>query len=219
MKYIKIAIVLWSTSWLLCSCDNRKDPYLDLDQNPVLTVMRPSESTGSVLLIDSVKLGLTYTFKYSLESFEKLNVTLTQSKITDSIGLVDNIVNVKSLSEGVSTVGLSVLDPFGKGATAKVELTVFRNLSPICKMTVTKVAQLSPYEIQIDASASYDQDSKWGGKIVNYEYQVQNDYDKITPLSSIRYICDSPGQKMISVRVQDNDGAWSDQVITYFMLE
>jgi len=49
-----------------------------------------------------------------------------------------------------------------------VQLTVFKNLIPVCVFTDTLIAQLSPYQVFIDASKSYDQDSKWGGTISKF---------------------------------------------------
>jgi hypothetical protein len=139
--------------------------------------------------------------------------------LADTFHINNNLVTVNNTGEGVSTYNLSATDAFGKKATASVQLTYFKNLKPFCVFTVTKTGELSDYEIEIDASTSYDQDSKFGGEIVSYEYIVGNDYDEITSLSSIRYICSGTGQKTITVRVKDNDGEWSDEAIMYFMLD
>jgi hypothetical protein len=61
----------------------------------------------------------------------------------------------------------------------------------------------SPFEYEVDATTSYDKDSKFNDKIVEYEYTLNN-YTFSTTLSKIRYIFGSAGQKLIKVRVKDN---------------
>ena len=203
----------------LISCDNRKDPYYGLDSGPVLQVMKITDNNPSIEMTDSVKMGQVYTFKYILESYESLTLNIEKSRVNDSVVIEDGLVHVNAGNEGISSYLLKTKDSFGKEATAHVQLTNFRNLKPICNFTVTKIGQLSPYEIEINASSSYDPDAKWGGQVVWYQYQIQTDYDVKNVLSSIRYICDGNGQKKITVRVQDNNGDWSDPKTIYFLLE
>ncbi len=66
----------------------------------------------------------------------------------------------------------------------------------------------------VDASASYDKDARFNGKISEYEYTLAN-YRFSSPLSKIRYVFGSSGQKQIRVRVKDNSGDWSNQVSEY----
>jgi hypothetical protein len=217
---MKILILLTLAIVLIVSaCDNRKDPYLDLDSGPIVQVMKITDGLASTEISDSVKLGQTYTFKYSLESFENISINVEKSRTADSIGMNSNYVNVKGANEGISVYTLKAMDSFGKESQAKVNLTIFLNLKPICSFTVKKVGQLSDYEIEIDASLSYDPDAKWGGHIVQWEYQVQTNYDVKNALSSIHYICDGPGQKKINVRVKDDNGVWSDWKTQYYTLQ
>jgi len=47
------------------------------------------------------------------------------------------------------------------------------------------------------------------------KYTVSGDGDYF---NDIHYICDSPGQKKITIRCLDNDGAWSQPQTIYFMV-
>jgi len=67
------------------------------------------------------------------------------------------------------------------------------------------------------ASASYDKDARFSGKITEYEYTLAN-YKFSSPLSKVRYVFGSAGQKQIRVRVKDYSGDWSTQVSQYFVL-
>ena len=203
------------------SCDDRKDNYTALDTGPVLQVAKLTDSNFSAQISDSEKLGHNYIFKYDLESFDNLTIKLNKSNSYD-------ILNINSQTSQISVTpydveeamyNLSVLDPFDKSAKALVQLTVFKNLIPICIFTDTLIAQLSPYQVLIDASKSYDQDSKWGGAVVRYEYIIDQNYTSTTKMSSLNYIFDGPGQKVITVRCQDNDSAWSVPVTKYLTIK
>jgi hypothetical protein len=216
MKNILLYIpLIMFVAW---ACDNRKDPYADLDNNPSIKVKRLTDTTYVSQISDSVKLGQVYVFNYQLQSFTNLKIDVQKSNAQDSLTFDNNLANIQTLNQEVSSYLLRVVDPFNKTSQALIQLTVFRNLPPICRDTVFKVNQLSPYEIEVDASKSFDQDARWGGKILKYEYHIDTDYSCTSERSSINYICVGPGQKKISVRVQDNDGVWSDFVVRYFML-
>lgn len=215
MRYTFLIIIAIG---IFYSCDNRKDPYYDLDDIPVLTVQKLTDSEAKTSLSDSMKLGNPYIFKYNIISFQDLDLNIEKGRNLDNVEINNGLINVNTDLGGVSTLVLKVKDAFGKASSANVQVTFFKNLVPVCKISVSQIAQLSPYEIDINASASFDQDAKWGGSVVKWEYQIQANYDKQTDLNDIHYICDSPGQKKITVRCQDNDGAWSAPQTIYFMV-
>lgn len=202
------------------SCDNRKDNYTEMDTGPVLQVAKLANTDYTTQISDSEKLGQTYIFKYELESFDNLTINVEQSNIYDVLDINNKSsqITVKPSSVEEATYNLSVIDPFEKVAKATVQLTVFKNLSPICIFTDTLINQLSPYQVQIDASKSYDQDAKWGGAVVMYQFVIDQDYTCTTKMPTIDYIFDGPGQKQITVRCQDNDSAWSAPVTKYLTI-
>lgn len=102
-------------------------------------------------------------------------------------------------------------------AKFSITFTVFRNIAPVAQFAVKKIGVSSPYEYEVDASASYDKDARFSGKIAEYEYTLAN-YIFSSPLNKIRYVFGSAGQKQIRVRVKDNSGDWSNQVSEYVVL-
>jgi hypothetical protein len=215
MHKITTLLILAILTW---SCDNRKDPYYTLDDNPVLTVQKLTDTISRTSLTDSMILGMPYVFKYNIVSAENLVPTVQKSTPTDSVSIRDNRVYVTSRVAGISNYLLKTVDSFGKTASAAVQITFVTKLPPVCEFTVTTAPRVSPYEIDINASASRDPEAQWGGKIVQYNFVVQNSYNIQTPLSEIHYVCEGPGQKTISVRVQDNTGTWSDFKTVLYML-
>jgi hypothetical protein len=108
-------------------------------------------------------------------------------------------------------------DSFNEEAKFSILFTVFRNIAPVALFSVKKIGVSSPYEYEVDASASYDKDARFNGKIVEYEYTLAN-YKFSSTLSKVRYVFGSAGQKQIRVRVKDNSGDWSNQVSEYVVL-
>ncbi|RPH86104.1 MAG: hypothetical protein EHM73_14420 [Chroococcales cyanobacterium metabat2.561] len=132
-----------------------------------------------------------------------------------SIG--ESIVTFSGMNEGLGRVTLYVKDAFGAQSTFSLNFTVFRNLPPALRMTVSIVAIASPYEVEADASLSYDKDARFGGQIALYEYTFGN-YTFTSALSKVRYIFGSAGQKKVSIRVKDNSGDWSPLGSQYITL-
>jgi hypothetical protein len=211
-----LLLILIFTSCFFNSCDNRKDPYTGLDNTPVLTVQKLDSVKTCTYLTDSMKIGKPYVFKYNIISFENLPLNIVKTQVTDSVVVSNNLVYVNRLTEGLSEYFLKTTDPFGKAANANVAITFFINLPPVCEFTVTQAGMSIPCEIDINASSSYDQDSRWGGEVINYEYIIGTDYDTKTVLNNIQYIFDGPGQKKITVLCQDNNGTWSSPNTIYF---
>jgi hypothetical protein len=209
-------LLLFSIIILISSCDNWKDPYYGLDDTPVLTVQKLTDTISRTTLIDSMKMGKPYVFKYNIVSFENLPLNILKTPLSDSVIINPSVVNVTSPLPGISTMQLKVQDPFGKSASAKVEITFFTNLPPVCLFTVKQTGAVNPFEIDINASTSYDQDARWGGQVVNYRYIVGSKYDKQSALNDIQYVCEGPGEVKITVMCQDNDGAWSQPNTIFF---
>ena len=92
-------------------------------------------------------------------------------------------------------------------------VVAFDNMLPVAQLKINTVALNSPYEIEISAIESYDQDEKYGGEIVEWEYMVGSYYKyNTTEYSSIYHILPTTGTYTISLRVKDNDGVWSNTV-------
>ncbi len=200
------------------SCDNRSDYFIDVNQKPLLSIYKDGVEIKEGPIVDSIKIGNPYGLQYHINDEENLALNNTQEQGVNEVIIKNENVTINGLNEGMSRIRLWTKDSFGTTGEYQVNLTVFRNLIPVAKMITTKIAVSSPNEYEIDASASFDGDKRFGGSIVEYEYTLQN-YVITTPLSKIRYIFGSVGQKKISLRVKDNSGDYSKTIYEYIVLE
>lgn len=204
---LALCLTLACTS-IITACDNRKDYFLEVNKTPVLTVLKDGAEVTGGTLTDSVKIGNPYALQYYIEDEETLALKDTQIQGDNGVSIGESIVTFSGINEGLSRVTLWAKDAFGAQSTFSLNFTVFRNLPPVLRMTVSIVAIASPYEVEADASLSYDRDARFGDQIVLYEYTFGN-YTFTSALSKVRYIFGNAGQKKISVRVKDNSGDWS----------
>jgi hypothetical protein len=169
---------------------------------------------------DSAKIGVMYSTNFIFSAQTAASISANEIKGSDSLGVSGDEVNIKPKVEGLSKIVITATDKFSKTASINLNLTVFNNLPPVAVFTATQVqGGLSPYEVSIDASQSYDCDARWGGRVVAYRYKINTNYDVTSPLSSIRYIFNDSGQQEITVSVQDNNGAWSPEKTVYLRLQ
>ena len=219
MKPIKFCLVFFALAvqFFFSSCDNRKDYFIDVNKAPNLTLFKNGiELTGNSLK-DSLKIGVPFSLNYSITDEEKIKLEITQEQQQSTFDIGSELIVFTGLTEGQDLVTLMAKDSFNAEARFSISFTVFRNLTPVALFTVNKIGISSPYEYEVDASASYDRDARFNGKVVEYEYMLAN-YQFSSTLSKIRYVFGSPGQKLIRVRVQDNNGDWSNPVSEYVVL-
>jgi hypothetical protein len=219
MKAIKICLVFFflAAQLFLSSCDNRKDYFIEVNKAPILTFVKNGvELTGNALS-DSLKIGEPISFHYVIKDEEKIRIQIAQQQKTNIVDIGSELISFTGATEGQNIVDLSAKDSFGQEATFSITFTVFRNLAPVALFTVKKIGVSSPFEYEVDASGSYDKDARFNGKIIEYEYTLAN-YKFSSPLSKIRYVFGSAGQKQIRIRVKDNSGDWSNQASEYVVL-
>ena len=219
MKKIKFCLVLFAFSGQLffSSCDNREDYFIEVNKAPILSLIKNGiELTGNSLA-DSLKIGEPYSLQYNISDEEKISMQVSQDGQLSTVDVGSEIISFTGLNEGQNIVSLKVNDSFGQEAKFSITFTIFRNIAPVALFTVKKIGVSSPYEYEVDASGSYDKDSRFNGKITEYEYTLAN-YKFSSPLSKIRYVFGSGGQKQIRVRVKDNTGDWSALVSEYVVL-
>src|SRR5664280_998651 len=219
MKPIKFCLVLsvLAIQFFFSSCDNRKDYFIEVNNAPILSLVKNGiELTGSTLA-DSLKIGEPISFHYVITDEEKIRIQVTQDQQKSTVDVGTESITFTGLTEGQDQVTLLAKDSFGEEATFSITFTVFRNIAPVASFTVKKIGVSSPYEYEVDASASYDKDARFNGKITEYEYTLAN-YKFSTTLSKVRYVFGSAGQKQIRVRVKDNNGDWSALVSEYVVL-
>jgi hypothetical protein len=219
MKPIKLCLVFFALAIQIffSSCDNRKDYFIEVNNAPILSLVKNGvELTGSTLA-DSLKIGEPISFHYVITDEEKIRIQVAQEQQKSKVDVGTELISFMGVTEGQDQITLLAKDSFDEEATFSITFTVFRNIAPVALFTVTKIGVSSPYEYKVDASGSYDKDARFNGKIVEYEYTLNN-YTFSTTLSKIRYIFGSAGQKLIKVRVKDNTGDWSALVSEYVVL-
>ncbi|KGE86406.1 hypothetical protein IX84_21690 [Phaeodactylibacter xiamenensis] len=119
----------------------------------------------------------------------------------------------RPLEAGVHSFFLEARAASGSSSTAVIEIIAMENQRPQVRVTAAWVAEASPYHVRIDAGESLDTDADWGGSVIAYEFDLIGFYKTVTSRSLLDYIYPKPGRYQISVRVQDNDEAWSDPVV------
>ena len=219
MKAIKICLVFFflAAQLFLASCDNRKDYFIEVNKAPILTLVKNGvELTGNTLS-DSLKIGEPFSLNYFISDEEKLRIQITHEQQQSTVDIGSELISFTGVTEGQAQVTLMAKDSFNEEAKFSISFTVFRNIAPVALFSVKKIGVSSPYEYEVDASASYDKDARFNGKITEYEYTLAN-YKFSSPLSKVRYVFGSAGQKQIRVRVKDNSGDWSNQISEYVVL-
>ncbi len=164
---------------------------------------------------DSFKLeNLTYSCDYLFTDENVQTVTVTSSynigSGTTQLNLPNKKLIISPVTPGQQNITLTAIDQYGNVSNiCNISLTAFANLLPVAMVNVIQTNTNSSFEVNIDASNSYDQDAHFGGYIAEYEYKVGTNYIVTTALSNINYIFPSAGNYTINVRVKDNNGGWS----------
>lgn len=219
MKAKKVFLLFFflAGQFFLSSCDNRKDYFIEGNKAPSLTLFKNGvELTGNTLS-DSLKIGEPFSLHYFVSDEEKIRIQVIQEQQQSIVDIGSELISFTGVTEGQDQVTLMAKDSFNEEAKFTISFTVFRNIAPVALFTVKKIGVSSPYEYEVDASASYDKDVRFNGKIIEYEYTLAN-YKFSSTLSKIRYVFGSAGQKQIRVRVKDNSGDWSNHVSEYVVL-
>ena len=219
MKLLKIFIVLLvlAGQFFFSSCDNREDYFIDINKAPTLSLVKNGIALDGNILSDSLKIGVPLSLHYFIQDEEKIKLQVLQDQQKSTFELGPELISFTGQTEGENIFSLTARDSFGQAARFSITFTVFRNIAPVAQFAVKKIGVSSPYEYEVDATASYDKDSRFSGKITEYEYTLAN-FKFSSPLSKVRYVFGSPGQKQIRVRVKDNSGDWSSQVSEYVVL-
>jgi hypothetical protein len=189
---------------------------------------------SSRMVRDSVKISLkndqrlydfTLLLKDANQNIASLNYKILAGKgnlyrdnqLVEGDTLLINSEYLVSLSyepfePGQHVLEFNVVDEFNLHETLSIELTAFNNIIPIARFSInTPDHPVDPLERLIDASESYDQDQKFGGGVVAFEYsflgkRVLSEKDKISVIFPSSYNYE------ITLRVVDADGAWSEKL-------
>ena len=209
LKYLIVFIIATS----IFGCDKRKDFYGDINSTPIIEMKKKGNASYTSGLNDSIKkmfpdyyLDLrvvdeeTLPFNYALvtASDKYVKISEKEAKFTPD-----------TTKLGIHNILFTASDGYEAKGTSTAAFVLFDNLSPVALFKTTKIAVYDPLEYNIDASASFDRDSKYGGVIVEYEFTINTSYKVNTAFNNINYIFPSAGNYTIGVRVKDNNGVWS----------
>ena len=196
--------------------------------SPLRSEILESLKLTNGVLKDSIKLGQVRTYSIDIGGGSDKN-TLQVDRLNPSptvdfylndgespiaapvnIALGRNVVGVKGVAAGSGKGSMTITDVYNRNILIPYEFTVFFNLPPVCRLSLTPIKELSPYEVLIDLSASTDGDEKFGGYITQYEYRIGGYYRLNSGAPLIYHIFPTSGAYEILCRVRDSDGVWSD---------
>jgi len=201
-------IIIYTLVVLLVSCDTTKDYYSDKNNKPILLVKGEFDDDFSIKSSDSMKINQEYyQLFYKIEDEEKCKLKVEYDNIF-SVDIEDDRIKIYAKSLGVGDIKLYVNDSFGSKDEMKIRLTCFDNLPPVAFLEIEDIPGYY-LEKKLDASKSYDQDSKYGGEIILYRFLLNGIEIEKTYHSYIHFTFLEAGNYEVGVQVQDNDNEWS----------
>ena len=196
----------------ITGCDKRKDFYSTINESPKIEMRKQGTPLFVTGLNDSIKkMFPDYYLELKVTDEEKLPLNYSLTNLADKFSITNNVGRFTPDTTKLGTHGIvfTTTDSYKVTTTAMATFVVFDNLPPVALFTAAKQAVYDPLQYNIDASASYDGDSKYGGKIVEYEFTINTSYKVNTGFNNINYIFPAAGNYTLSVRVKDNNGVWS----------
>ena len=197
---------------LLSACDKRKDFYEGMNVAPVIEMRKQGTGAFVTGLNDSIKkMFPNYNLEIKIVDVETLTLNNSLTTSSDKFVVSNNIglFTPDTTKLGIHGIVFTTTDKYNVTTNAMATFTVFDNIPPVALFTTTHTAVYDPLQYNIDASASYDGDAKFGGQIGKYQFTINTSYVVTTAFNNINYIFPSNGNYTISVRVQDNNGVWS----------
>ncbi|HMO39722.1 MAG TPA: hypothetical protein PKC76_09670 [Saprospiraceae bacterium] len=235
MKAFSIQILFLLTVLAVVSCNkkNRSDGEVGtpFDKNAPTIRINNEES-----LRDTFKFGIDnlYTFQFSIKDDQTARL-LSASKLDNGLVLYKgNILNntsvditgveqgelqFRALKAGFFSFAVKVTDPQGLSSFVLVELNALENKLPVPVLELIQTDAVAPGQVRISADKSFDADARWGGKIMKYEYDIEGFYKTETVRNTIDFIFPQAGTYRVSLRVMDNDQAWSAPISRQITVE
>lgn len=204
-------------SFLLLGCNEATDYFFEFNTKPSTYIVMNDE-VDSLGFKDSIKIGgKPIEFELVVNDEEQLNPVLEYDTTRFMVTYNDEYETymIEAIREGRGEVTFIGVDSFNEQSNYTFELLSFDNLLPECIFTVELDGNRI---ISVDAENSYDRDKRFGGQIVEYEYNL-NGYKFTSEKDNIYYTFGSNGNKLIKVRVKDNDNAWSEWKQQYISVE
>jgi len=220
-------LILSASLLLLQSCDSRLEDIGSLNTPPEISILTDdgnvSELTDSIRLL-SPGIGNFYNLRIAMDdpdnNLHRCRVLLDSMRIgiyydghllripslrTDQVALPLSLLPKRA---GRSEVVFELTDKFGGESTAKLNLYAFENLAPHAMLKYSKIGE---HEVELDASESYDTDHRYGGRIRSYHFAIDG-IPFETPRPKVRHIFSQKGNHSATLKVKDNNGAFSQTV-------
>lgn len=218
----KLIFLFISTYVLLVACTDRYEALAELDHPPVLRIIKDGQHL--IELRDSTKLfpnsyyNLNLLLKDTNENLQSFRFVATPSYSKVFIGQMEyknslpveienTYLNILPSRTGIEKFVFTLSDRFGKTDVANFTLVTFANIPPKVEFTVIEKRQNDPLEYELNGSNSVDGDQKFGGRIVNYKWLINNTQTLNSLAPTIRYIFPQQGLFKIDLEVTDNEGA------------
>lgn len=204
---------------LIISCEKYKDPFSALNKTPGIEEFSFASDSLKFKLDEPFRITLKYeddesqkliaTFKFlsghgdifhtSFKEVSKTNNTL----VFEAPSSFDDRLNFIPDTTGKIEIELELSDQV-KLITKKAETFFFDNLKPVARFSWEKLSNVSPYVIEVDASASNDPD---GGKIEWYYWRFDDGTPEVsTEAKTNRHTYQQAGSYSVKLKVVDNDG-------------
>ncbi len=205
---------------LILSCEKHKDPFSSLNKKPEIQEFSFADDSLKFTLEEPFKIILKYeddegqkltaTFKFLSgghgdifhSSFAEISKT-SNTVVFEAPGNFDGRLNFIPDTTGKVEIELELSDKV-KLTTQKAETFFFDNLKPVANFTYRLLSNVSPYELEVDAKASYDPDE---GKIEWYYWLFGDGTAEIpTKANTYRHTYQQSGTYTVRLKVVDNDG-------------
>lgn len=214
---IFIAIIIFFI--LILSCEKHKDPFSSLNKSPEIQEFSFADDSLKFKTDEPFKIKLKYqddenqkmtaTFKFLSghgdifhSSFPEISKT-SNTVVFDAPSQFDSRLNFIPDTTGKVEIELELSDKV-KLTTQKAETFFFDNLKPVASFTYRLLSNVSPYELEVDAKASYDPDD---GKIEWYYWWFDDGTPQIpTKANTYRHTYQQAGTYTVRLKVVDNDG-------------
>lgn len=197
------------------SCDNHADYFQSLDIQPDMELVGTAVQHGSYLR-DSVKTNHVYALSYKLEASSPVTFSFNKS-VNYSIMIDRQTIQIKGLSISDNLILFTACDLYQKCYIDTIHLTIFDNLPPIAILNYDVTEFDGSYTLTLDGSASFDKDQRFGGAISSYDYSVNGEH-YTNSVSKLSYSVNKGQNYTIHFQVQDNDNAWSNEIVTYIQI-
>src|ERR1035437_4727872 len=173
MKKINIICLFILIS--ITACDKRKDFYEGMNVAPVIEMRKQGTGAFVTGLNDSIKkMFPNYNLEIKIVDVETLTLNNSLTTSSDKFVVSNNVglFTPDTTKLGKHGIVFTTTDKYNVTTTAMATFTVFDNSPPVVLFTTTHTAVYDPLQYNIDASASFDGDAKFGGQIVKYQFTI-----------------------------------------------